>query len=181
MGRGGAVAKSILARIEKGGPGTTWSYSNFKGFPSGAVAKTLSRLAKRKKLIRARKGVYHYPKSTVLGLSTSSPVAVIGASYPATYFGATTASYNLGLTTQVPAGLVLFGDVSYGKSDIMGMKVRFRRRNVAHLKSLGETEINIIEALRNINTMLKEYDLPLIPRATIENILSRNWRQVYRL
>jgi predicted TIM-barrel fold metal-dependent hydrolase len=38
-----------------------------------------------------------------------------------------------------------------------------------------------VEALRNITTMLKEYGLPLIPRATIENILGRNWRQVYRL
>jgi len=38
-----------------------------------------------------------------------------------------------------------------------------------------------VEALRSINALLKEYNLPSIPRITIDNILTRNWRQVYKL
>lgn len=150
MSRAGTVTKTILERIEKKGPGSTWTFGDFKSLPTVAVAKALSRLAKDKKLTRVRKGVYHYSKPTVLGPTTPTPLAVVGATFPITYAGSTTAAYNLGLTTQVPANPVLFGDVSYGKSNFLGTNIRFRKRNVTHLKNLDELEINIIEALRNI-------------------------------
>ena len=36
-----------------------------------------------------------------------------------------------------------------------------------------------IEVLRGINEYLRRYDLPLIPEATIENILHENWKRVF--
>lgn len=150
MSRAGTVAKTILKRIEKIGPGSTWTFSDFKELPTFAVAKALSRLAKEQKLTRVRKGIYHYPKKTILGPSMSSPLRVLGALNLKTYLGGSSAAYNLNLTTQVPAALTFYGDVSYGEREILGTKVRFRRRNISHLKSLGETEVNIIETLRNI-------------------------------
>lgn len=150
MSRDGRVAKQVLKRIEGAGPGSDWTYADFKDLPFVAVAKALSRLTKDKKIVRVRKGVYHFPRKTALGETGSSSSYVIGASFPSTYYGATMAAYNLGLTTQVPANPVIFGDVSYRKDNILGTDVTFRKRDVSHLKKLDDLEINLIEALRNI-------------------------------
>jgi hypothetical protein len=144
------TAREVSSRIEKRGPGSIWTYADFKGLPFIAVAKALSRLTKEGKLVRAKKGVYHYPKVTALGNTWPSVSSYLKATHPWAYSGVTTAAYNLGITTQVPAHIELYGDISFGKDEFLGSKLRFRKRNVSHLKGLSENDVNIIETIRNI-------------------------------
>lgn len=39
----------------------------------------------------------------------------------------------------------------------------------------------MVELLKNINPMLKELNLPQIPRTSIDSILNRNWRKVFNI
>lgn len=145
-----SASKTILNRLESEGPGSTWTFEEFKDLPVGAVAKALSRLSKAGKIVRVHKGVYHYPKDTVLGRSKSSPALVVKSLNPKAYAGGASAAYNWGVTDQVPATTVYYGDVSSRESEILGKKVRFRRRDISHLKKLAEKEIHLIETLRNL-------------------------------
>jgi predicted transcriptional regulator of viral defense system len=119
-----------------------------------AVAKALSRLAKEGKIVRVKKGLYHFPKTTILGKTTPSPNETIISSksgeslvhHPA---GAA-AAYNLGVTTQVPAEIVMVGATGHRSLLIDGVRVKLRRRDNRHLTSITEKEFFIIETMRNI-------------------------------
>ena len=151
------VAEAVKAKIERRGQGTTLSYSDFRGLPFMAVAKALSRFAKDGWLTRVRKGVYFYPRKTALGntfpkvadvldkASWSHGMILVGSS--------STASYSLGLTTQVPFETVLLGNYPNRVIDLAGTKVRTRRRDTAHLKNLGKRDIAILEAIRNLKKL----------------------------
>lgn len=94
-------------QIEEGGVDRLWSYSDFRGLPTLAVAAALSRLSKGRNslLRRVRKGVYYVPKKTRFGDTKPELDQVMahllrhrGIAYSPTG----TAAYNgLGLTTQV--------------------------------------------------------------------------------
>ncbi len=94
-------------RIEEGGVDRLWSYPDFRGLPTLAVAAALSRLSKGPDslLRRVRKGVYYVPKKTRFGETKPELNRVMahllrhrGIAYSPTG----TAAYNgLGLTTQV--------------------------------------------------------------------------------
>ncbi len=45
----------------------------------------------------------------------------------------------------------------------------------------GASPRRAVEVIQNLNSMLKEYNLPQLPRIAIYNILHRNWRQVFKL
>src|ERR1019366_4140033 len=108
------ISQVIKQRIATKGPGSLWGITDFSDLSVIAVAQTLSRLVKQGTLIRVRKGIYYYPKKTVLGLSFPSVIDVISkmSSHQKTknYLGDTSAFNNLGLTTQVPAQLVIMGN-----------------------------------------------------------------------
>ena len=59
------TAKSISRLIEHGGE-RLWRFADFEGFPSAAVAQTLSRLARAGKLQRLSKGIYYRSRQTSL-------------------------------------------------------------------------------------------------------------------
>ena len=102
-----STAAKVRKRIEEGGVDRLWSYPNFVGLPTLAVAATLSRLSKGADslLRRVRKGVYYVPKKTRFGETKPELNRVMahllhhrGIAYSPTG----TAAYNgLGLTTQV--------------------------------------------------------------------------------
>ncbi|MGE0528979.1 MAG: DUF6088 family protein [Bdellovibrionales bacterium] len=152
------VTDIVRTKIKRKGPGSTFSYSDFEGLSFIAVAKALSRFTKEGWLVRVRKGIYHFPKETALGktmprlndLLEKTPwthgLILTGSSATSS-----SASYNLGITTQVPAEIVLIGDYPNRTMDLAGTKIKTRRRNTAHLKHLGETEFDILETIRRIN------------------------------
>ncbi|PYT80348.1 MAG: hypothetical protein DMG41_37245, partial [Acidobacteria bacterium] len=102
-----STATKVRKRIEEGGVDRLWSYPDFRGLPTLAVAAALSRLSNGPDslLRRVRKGVYYVPKKTRFGETKPELDRVMahmlrhrGIAYSPTG----TAAYNgLGLTTQV--------------------------------------------------------------------------------
>ena len=148
------VSYSVWRKFEHGGPGTTLTFRDFEGLPTVAVAKALSRLAKEGKIVRVKKGLYHFPKTTILGKTTPSVNETIISSKfwedLIHHAAGASAAYNLGVTTQVPAEIVMVGTTGHRSLLIDGVRVKIRRRDNRHLNSLTEKEFFIIETLRNI-------------------------------
>jgi hypothetical protein len=160
------VSTAVLTKIERAGPGSIWTYEDFKGLPFIAVAKALSRLVASNKIIRVRKGVYFFPKETLLGKTDASPIDLvkkIAAKKKKTFYpDAATSAYNLRISTQVPAVTTHIGADDYRTLHFRGADIKFSRRSVAHLKNATKTEVYILEVLRHINK---------IPGASAEDIL----------
>lgn len=168
MKNDGKVASKVAEKIERGGSGSIWTYENFKGLPFGAVSKALSRLAAENKIVRVRRGVYYFPKETVLGKTEATTNDVINAIFAkkkkAIYPDAATAAYNLRITTQVPAVITVVGDDNYRTVDYNGTKVKISRRSMSHLKNATDEEVYIFEILRGINK---------IPGASPKDVINR--------
>src|SRR5690348_9030859 len=66
-----SIATRVRKKIEHGGVDRLWSYPDFRGLPTLAVAAALSRLSKGPNALlrRVRKGVYYVPKKTRFGES----------------------------------------------------------------------------------------------------------------
>lgn len=148
------ASEIIKEKLELLGPGSTISYKDFKGVSFITLAKALSRLVESGKLIRVRKGIYYYPKETVLGKTVPKSEDILSklnwndSLYPFAA-GATFGSYALGLTTQVPAEKVLIGDYTTNRSvSLMGTTYRTRRRPIRHLKNLTPKEFYTLETIR---------------------------------
>lgn len=173
---------AVLAKIERAGPGSTWTYEDFKGLPFVAVAKALSRLVTNNKIVRVRRGIYFFPKETLLGKTEASPgdlVKKISAKTKKTYYpDAATAAYNLRLSTQIPAVTTLIGANDYRTLHFKGSDIKFSRRAVSHLKSATEVEVYILEVLRNINKIpgASSKDIvvalkPILKKMNVNNLL----------
>jgi hypothetical protein len=102
-----SIATKVRRRIERGGEDRLWSYPNFRGLPTLAVAAALSRLSRRPDALirRVRKGVYYVPKKTRFGETKPGLDRVMAHLLHhrgIAYSPSGTAAYNgLGLTTQV--------------------------------------------------------------------------------
>jgi hypothetical protein len=102
-----SIATKVRKRIERGGKDRLWTYPDFRGFPTLAVAATLSRLSKGPNALihRVRKGVYYVSKKTRFGETKPELDRVMAnllLSRGIAYSPTGTAAYNnLGLTTQV--------------------------------------------------------------------------------
>ena len=100
-----SIASTVEARIKRR-PGRPFTYDDFADLPASAVAPALSRLVARGKILRARKGVYYLPRTTVIGEVPPDPIAVANTIAGRRRHPAPTglsAAHALGLTTQVPA------------------------------------------------------------------------------
>lgn len=149
------AAQAIRKRIVNRGPDSLWSFDDFVGLPSQAVAKSLSRLAKDGFLQRVRKGLYYYPKQTVLGSSQPSSSALLGkiiahSGYGAVFSGGTASFQNLGVTTQVPAQYTLLASIAPRTIRIGKMKARIQRRNLQHLTGASQHDVWILDSIRNL-------------------------------
>lgn len=141
-----STAQIIKAKIVAKGPDNLWNLSDFTDLPPQAVTKTLYRLYKNGLLTRINKGLYYYPKKTVLGPTHPKPEQISNKILSKGYSSGYVAFYNLGLIAQVPAKLTLISDKSTSIKNIKTTK-----RNVEHLKGATEQEIWILDALLKIN------------------------------
>lgn len=150
-----------------------WTIADFKTDKAGAVLRELSRLVEEGLLVRASKGIYVRPTTTLLGPSTLSKeeIAIVkagrkgAAMVPTGYIG-----FNrLGITTQVSGVTELAVDRPVRISKSEKSRVRFLvrdRRMVAN-----PTECIALEALRRINHISDTTPDEII-RAVKENITS---------
>jgi hypothetical protein len=163
----------VRKRIEEGGADRLWSYPDFVGLPTLAVAATLSRLSKGEDnlLRRVRKGVYYVPKKTRFGETKPELNRVMahllhhrGIAYSPTG----TAAYNgLGLTTQVSPRITYRVNRPVRSVD-PGSKF-FNLRSVTlqpsyKVEGLASSELATLDALK---------DLHRIPDATPADTIGR--------
>ena len=157
MKKNEAVSEMVWNKIVKRGPGTTWTYLDFKELPFTAVSKALSRLVAGNKLNRPRKGIYHYPKETALGKTNASSIEIINKIAHKNglkiFVDPNTAAYNLRITTQVPANVTLAGSTVNRYIHLPSGKVRLIKRNLKHLKNATNEEIYFLETLRGIKSI----------------------------
>ena len=97
------TASSIRFKIERGGE-RLWRFDDFRDQPFPAVAQALSRLTRNGTLQRLSKGVYYRSRSTVLGPSRPSPVAIrrLAEKTKPIFPSGVAAANLLGFTTQTP-------------------------------------------------------------------------------
>ncbi|MFH1653574.1 MAG: DUF6088 family protein [Pseudomonadota bacterium] len=141
-----SVAQVIKQRILAKGPDCLWNLGDFPDLSPQVVTKNLYRLYKQGLLIRINKGLYYYPKETVLGCTYPPPEQIGKKLLPKGYSSDYIAFYNLGLINQVPSKYSL---ISEKRTSIDNIKTT--RRNVTHLKGAFEQEIWILNALMKIN------------------------------
>lgn len=107
-----SVARRVARRI-RANPDRVWGHADFRDFraSSGAVAMTLSRLARTGELRRVSRGLYYRPGPSVFGESLPDPTKILDRAYRR--HGVTPidtgvdAWRRLGLTTQLSAGRTL--------------------------------------------------------------------------
>ena len=113
MKKGAGTPPSVACRVAlriRANPDRVWGYADFRDLraSSGAVAMTLSRLARTGELRRVRRGIYYRPGPSVFGESVPDPAEILDRAYRR--HGVTTidtgvgAWRRLGLTTQLSAG-----------------------------------------------------------------------------
>ena len=168
-----SIATKVRKRIERGGEDRLWSYPDFRGLPTMAVAAALSRLSKGSDALirRVRKGVYYVPKKTRFGETKPELKHVMthllrhrGIAYSPTG----TAAYNgLGLTTQISPKITYrvnrpVRSIDPG-GDTFGIKSVTLRPSYA-VEGLDSSELVILDALK---------DLRRIPGATPTETIGR--------
>jgi len=97
----GHIASIVRERIERGGE-RLWHFHDFSDLPLAAVAKSLSRLARRGTLDRLSKGIYFRARQTALGKSRPNPASIQGlmAGHGSVFPAGIAAANLLGFTTQ---------------------------------------------------------------------------------
>lgn len=157
-----STATKVRKLIKRGGEDRLWTYLDFKGLSTLAVAAALSRLSREPDALirRVRKGVYYASKKTRFG-ETRPDTAQIATHLlnrrGIAWMPTGTAAYNgLGLTTQVSPKITFrvnrpIRSVNVGR----GVKVSLRPSN--SLEVSDSSEIAALDALK---------DLRRIPDAT---------------
>lgn len=136
----------IRTTIEKAPPGTFFHASQLPGSPR-AVESELSRLARRGLVQRAHKGLYWKGRTSRFGSTPPDPVAVafeVARDRGAGYSGVS-ASYSLGLSTQVPPRPEI-AVVGPPPSGVKGVTFHSRRNLDRH--DLRPAEVSLLEVLR---------------------------------
>ncbi len=160
-----SVARMVLKRIERGGEDRVWTYKDFADLPGLAVSATLSRLAKKGRIRRVRKGVYYVPRVTRFGTTKPDPASVAAAVLTRrgiAWSPTGLAAYNrLGLTTQV-SPTTTFAVSRKVRLASAGSNTRLTVRPVVRGSSADERAV--LDALR---------DLRWIPDTTPERVIAR--------
>jgi len=161
-----SVARIVLNRIKSGGEDRLWTYKDFADLPTLAVAAALSRLTKKRRIRRVRKGVYYVPRVTRFGTTNPDPSSVAAAVLTRrgiAWSPTGPAAYNrLGLTTQVSPTTTFA--VSRKVRLASGSSTRLSLRPAAAVRGASADERAVLDALR---------DLRWIPDTTPENVIAR--------
>ena len=163
-----SVARIVLNRIKRGGEDRLWTYRDFVDLPSSlAVAAELSRLTKKGRIRRVRKGVYYVPRVTRFGTTNPAPPSVAAAILTRrgiAWSPTGHAAYNrLGLTTQV-SPTTTFAVSRKVRLASAGPRIRLILRPATAVRRATADDRAVLDALR---------DLRWIPDTTPENVIAR--------
>lgn len=150
------IHQKLQKFIEKKSPGDIFRYNDLslKKEQMVALSKALSRLSKKGIIRRLRKGIYYKPKQTIFGELMPSENEIIRTltRNNKSIIGYTTgvAEYNrLGLTTQVPKGIIIRSRGNKRRANIgrLGIKYRGLAQNI---KEKDVEKLQILDALKYI-------------------------------
>jgi len=149
------VSNQIVSIIYGHGRGWAFTPKDFSGFGSRkAIDITLARLLKKGTIRLLLRGVYDYPRFSKLFKAPASPEASQIAQAIARKFGwsiypsGETALNLLGLSTQVPAKYVYFGDGPSRKYHWSGGEIVFVKRATRETSSLSQKTARVVQALK---------------------------------
>ena len=150
-----STTRVVKLRILDKGPDSVFLFRDFLDLPVQAVAKSLSRLAKSGLIKRVRKGMYYYPKPTLLGPSYPKQSEIIDKALKKTdethvFSAGGTGFQNLGLTTQVPHSYTIVSNQPAKQMAFGKMHVKIYRRSGRYLKDATQKDVWILDSLRNI-------------------------------
>jgi hypothetical protein len=160
-----SVARVVLKRIEKSGEDRVWTYKDFADLSGLAVAAALSRLARKGRIRRVRKGVYYAPRVTRFGMTRPEPSSIAAALLRRrgiAWSPTGHAAYNrLGFTTQV-SPTTTFAVSRKVRLGSAGLNTKLSFRPVVRRASADERAL--LDALR---------DLRWIADTTPEHVIAR--------
>lgn len=146
-----SIMKKVRDKIRSLPEGGLITYRSFpESYTLSALAPALSRLAKGGLIQRLERGKYFKPRRTRFGALPPSESKILDAIVDKGSYIAGVAAYNrLGLTTQVPACIVVQGSKYNRKREVMGLRIQYRKSAVP-IRSNSENLYQILDALRNL-------------------------------
>lgn len=149
-----SIEKQILRSIRAMGQARVVTPKHFQDIGSpAAVRKGLNRLAKEKKILRLKHGLYYLPKiHPVLGALSPDPYAIIEALVYGTgakwQVSGAYAANQLGISEQVPAKIEVLTDSTQRRVSIGKLVLTFRRAAPRNLLGVGTKLGLVFQSLR---------------------------------
>jgi hypothetical protein len=151
----------ILKRIDNGAQGTIWTPSDFLDLASrDAVDKALQRLVRAKQLRRIDRGLYDQPSQNPLTKRLSTPdyrqliAALARRDQVRMLIDGMTAANDLGLTTAVPAHVVIHTDARRRSIRLDNLTIEFKVTAPSKLYWAGRPAMRIVQALYWLKDLL---------------------------
>jgi hypothetical protein len=144
------ISASIRSKISKTAPGTLFGLKDFSEINNPqAVILELSRLSKKGVIKRLTKGKYFVPQKSRFGNLGPSELEILNRILQENggYFGGPLALNRIGVTTQVPAEILIRGARSTRKLKVGNLNIRFERQGIKNSKHSPKIT-DVIEALR---------------------------------
>ncbi|HWB17947.1 MAG TPA: DUF6088 family protein [Vicinamibacterales bacterium] len=148
------LKQQILDRIGDGAPAQVWTPVDFLDLGSrDAVDKALQRLAGSGQLRRIDRGLYDVPRTNALTRQTSAPDyrhvldAVSRRDQTRMLVDGLTAANDLGLTTAVPAHIVVHTDARRRSIHVGRLVIDFKQTAPSKLYWAGRPAMRIVQAL----------------------------------
>jgi len=138
-----SIHHRIAKRIERKGPGWLFTARDFLDIADRrSVNKVLCRLAGEGKIQRKYRGIYYYPKMSVLGLVSPSLEELASAILPheKIFFTGLQAANRMGFSTQVPAKIIFLTKKTSRVVHILpdGPAIRFKAAELPLLDDLSD-------------------------------------------
>lgn len=130
-----SISSSVTQKLSQFQAGEVITYSDFSEFANmQAVALVLSRLTKGGKIKRISKGKFYLPKETkfgAIGPSDANIIQSILRTDQGSYLSGLSAYSALGLTTQVPSEITIFGSRYNRRTRVGKLRIQFKKSKVA--------------------------------------------------
>jgi len=175
---GQSVNRQVRKRVKGFKEGRIFDYDDFQDLDNiKAIAISLCRLIKTKKIQRLAKGKFYKPKCTRFGELPPTESEIINQFLerdrrPIGYFTGNSAFNKLGLTTQVSNVFKIATNGQIGQKQLIGrIKIRFTKCPVTITKENIDL-LPILDCLKNILS---------IPDASLPDSISRLYQMIFNL
>lgn len=149
-----SINEKVASKIKRIPEGEVFTSQDFSFIENeNAVALALSRLVKKEVIKRLAKGMYYKPKSSKYGVlkPTENEILkkILKKKNEGYYISGISSFNKLGLTTQVPSTIEIFGDTTSRERKIGNVRIRYV--NINDKGKPGDAEyLQILDSLRLI-------------------------------